>query len=252
MKILILEDEARAANQLENALNACDFVYELLDIIDSVEDACNWFNKNAHPDLVFMDIQLADGLSFEVFNRIELNSPIIFTTAFDQYAIKAFKFNSIDYLLKPIKKQDLKIALDKFQKNTQKGNFDQNSIAALMEMMQVNKTEKREGILVKEGNGFVQIKVQDIDYLYSEDSISFAMTKSKRYILDETLDAFLQSVKSDLFFRINRGQVVKKSSIIRLEPYPNHRLILKLMNSQDKEFIVSRQKCSEFKKWMNS
>ncbi|WP_108869108.1 LytR/AlgR family response regulator transcription factor [Aquimarina aquimarini] len=117
MKILIIEDEPRAASQLERMLKACNFDYELLGIIDTVEDAVLWFQKNTTLDLVFMDIQLADGLSFEIFHKTEVTAPIIFITAFDQYAIQAFKVNSVDYLLKPIQKDDLNTALDKFLKS---------------------------------------------------------------------------------------------------------------------------------------
>ncbi len=251
MKVLIIEDEPRAANQLQKILSECNVPYKVLDIIDSVEEATNWFVKNPAPDLVFMDIQLADGLSFEIFQKVTVDCPIIFTTAFDQYAIKAFKFNSVDYLLKPVKQRDLQVSLDKFIKN-KKAIIDQSSIASLVQMMQGEKNETREGILVKEGSGFVQIKVKDINYLYSSDSITFAVTSTKRYILDETMDKFLLSVKKEMFFRINRGQAVKKTSILRLEPYTNHRLLLKIENVENAEFIVSRQKTPEFKQWMNS
>ena len=116
MKILIIEDESRAANQLVQMLNTIGFTYQLIEIIDTVEDAIIWFKNNKNPDLVFMDIQLADGLSFEIFQKVEVTAPIIFTTAFDEYAIQAFKVNSIDYLLKPIQEADLENALDQFKK----------------------------------------------------------------------------------------------------------------------------------------
>jgi len=249
MHILIIEDEPRAARQLESMLSACDFRYQLLGIIDSVEDAIKWFSKHDAPDLVFMDIQLADGLSFEIFQKVSVESPIIFTTAFDQYAIQAFKVNSVDYLLKPIQKEDLQSALDKFKKSNN-SSVDQSVLLKLLGSMQ--QPSSREGILVKDGSGMIQIKVADILYSYSEDSITFAVVGTKRYIIDETMDQLYNSINPTQFFRINRGQIVAKSAIQKIEPYFNHRVKLSITAPRDQEFIVSRQKTSEFKAWMNS
>jgi len=250
MEILIIEDETRAVSQLERMLKACNFDYELLDIIDTVEDTVLWFQKNTTPDLVFMDIQLADGLSFEIFQKIEVEAPIIFTTAFDQYAIQAFKVNSIDYLLKPIQKEDLDTALDKFLKSNKLGAIDPSILRQLLGSMQT--PTKREGLLVKEGSGFVQIKVSELLYCYSEDSITFGVTSNKRFIIDETMDELLGSLNQNTFYRINRGQIVAKSSIQKMYPYFNHRVKLSISNPRDQEFIVSRPKTSDFKKWMNT
>jgi len=250
MKILIIEDEARAASQLERMLKACNFDYELLNIIDTVEDAVLWFQKNAMPDLVFMDIQLADGLSFEIFQKIEVAAPIIFTTAFDQYAIQAFKVNSVDYLLKPIQKDDLRTALDKFLKSNNSAAIDPIILKQLLASMQVS--PKRDGLLVKEGNGFVQIKISELLYCYSEESISFGVTSNKRFIIDETMDELYDSLDQHMFYRINRGQIVAKTSIQKIDPYFNHRVKLSVANPRDQEFIVSRPKTNDFKKWMNT
>lgn len=249
MNILIIEDEPRAANQLQNMLNACNFEYQLLDIIDTVEDAVKWFQKHDTPDLIFMDIQLADGLSFEIFQKIDVEAPIIFTTAFDQYAIQAFKVNSVDYLLKPIQTDDLSTALDKFMKSNTPNIIDPSILKKLMAGMQP--VNKREGILVKDGHGYVQIKVLDLLYVYSEDSITFGITETKRYIIDETLDQLFNSLDPDQFYKINRGQIVAKNAILKIEPYFNHRVKLAISHSRDQEFIVSRPKTTDFKGWMN-
>ena len=249
MQVLIIEDESRAANQLQNMLKSCNFEYQLLEIIDSVEDAVLWFESNDSPDLVFMDIQLADGLCFEIFQKVKVDAPIIFTTAFDQYAIQAFKVNSVDYLLKPIQKDDLDLALDQFSKSNKSTGIDAAILGQLLGSMQAS--NKREGVLVKEGSGYVQIKISELLYMYSEDGITFGMTSSKRYIIDETLDQFFNTLDQDQFYRINRGQVISKSSIQKIESYFNHRVKLLIKNPRDQEFIVSRQKTSEFKKWMN-
>tara|TARA_R110000744_G_scaffold38995_7_gene88902 strand:- start:703 stop:1455 length:753 start_codon:yes stop_codon:yes gene_type:complete len=249
MKILIIEDETRAASQLQYKLKACNFNYELLDIIDTVEDAVLWFQKNRTPDLVFMDIQLADGLSFEIFQKTEVHAPIIFTTAFDQYALQAFKVNSIDYLLKPIQKDDLNDALDKFLKSNKPDVIDPSVLKQLLGSMQT--PLKREGLLVKEGSGFVQIKVSELIYCYSEDSLTFGVTSNKRFIIEETMDELFESLDKNKFYRINRSQIVTKTSIQKIDPYFNHRVKLSISHPRDQDFIVSRPKTSDFKKWMN-
>ncbi len=249
MKILIIEDETRAANQLQRMLKACNFDYELLGLIDTVEDAVLWFQKNSAPDLVFMDIQLADGLSFEIFQKTEVEAPIIFTTAFDQYAIQAFKVNSIDYLLKPVQKDDLNLALDKFNKSNTSTAIAPAVLKQLLGSLQA--TQKREGILVKEGSGFAQIKISELLYCYSEDSITFGVTAGKRFIIDETMDELFDSLDASEFYRINRGQGIAKTSIQKIDPYFNHRVKLSITNSRDQEFIVSRPKTGDFKQWMN-
>ncbi len=249
MRILIIEDEPRAVSQLQRMLKTCNFDFQLLDIIDSVEDSVTWFGNNPSPDLVFMDIQLADGLSFEIFQKIKVEAPIIFTTAFDQYAIQAFKVNSVDYLLKPIQETDLRLALDQFLNSNKPKTVEPDILKQLLNSMQA--PSYRNGVLVKEGSGFVQAKIADILYLYSEDGITFGVTLSKRYIVDETLDQFLNSVDPNQFYRINRGQAVSKNSVLKIEPYFNHRVKLLVKNPRDQEFVVSRQKSSDFKKWMN-
>lgn len=251
-KILIVEDEPRAANQLIKVLDQIGFEYDLIDILDSVEESRNWFTENSAPDLIFMDIQLADGISFEIFQDIEIDCPIVFTTAFDQYAIQAFKVNSVDYLLKPIQKEDLRIAIQKFEKSLDKAGNNIDSEVLIQLMQSVQPSHKRSGILVKDGAGFVQLNINELLYLYSEDGITFGVTKNKRYIIDETLDQVNSTLDQNVFFKINRGQIVSRMALVKLEPYFNHRVKLLVDNARDQEFVVSRQKTSDFKKWLNS
>lgn len=250
LKVLIIEDEPRAASQLQSMLTKCNFEYDLLDIIDSIEDSVTWFQNHAAPDLVFLDIQLADGLSFEIFQKVQIDAPIIFTTAFDQYAIQAFKVNSIDYLLKPIQEDKLNAALEKFEKTSAKKSIDPALLTQLISSMENKK--QRVSILVKQGSGLVQLKVSELLYAYSEDGITFGVTSDKRYMIDETMDQLLASLDPDTFFRINRGQLVSRGSINKIEPYFNHRVKLEISNPKDQEFIVSRPKTKEFKDWLNS
>ncbi len=250
MRVLIIEDEPRAARQLQSILDKCHFEYELLAILDSVEDAVQWFKSNASPELIFLDIQLADGLSFEIFQQVEVESPIIFTTAFDQYAIQAFKVNSIDYLLKPIQEESLRTALEKFNKTKPKSSLDPALLSQLLASME--KKKYRVSILVKQGSGQVQLKVDQLLYAYSDDGITFGVATDKRHVIDETMDQLSESLDPAEFFRINRGQLVSRNAIIKVEPYFNHRVKLELSNSRNHEFIVSRSKTKEFKEWLNS
>ncbi len=249
MKLLIIEDEPRAASQLQRMLTTIGIDYELLDTIDTVEEAVQWFERNKAPDLVFMDIQLADGLSFEIFQKTTVESPIIFTTAFDQYAIQAFKVNSVDYLLKPIQRNDLEKAMAMFNKSNKSNSFDPETLKELLGSVQAD--PKREGILVKEGSGFLHIKITQLRYCYSEDSITFGVTSDKRYIINETIDELFDSLDKSQFYKINRGQIVSKASILKIDPYFNHRVKLTIANPRDQEFIVSRPKTPDFKDWMN-
>lgn len=250
MNVLIVEDESRAARQLTQLLDECSFEYNLLATVDTVEDLVRWFKENEEPELIFMDVQLADGISFEVFKKVTINAPIIFTTAFDQYAIEAFKVNSIDYLLKPIKQSDLLRALTKFKKSSKPSMTTPDVLKGLLESMQASIS--RNSILVKSGNGFKQIKIADLDFLYSEDSLTFVVSKGSRYVLEETLDSTYATLDSKLFYKINRGQVINRDVVVKIEPYFNHRVKLALTNSRGLDFIVSRSKTTDFKKWLNS
>jgi len=248
-QILIIEDEDRAANQLQKLLQSSNFDYEVLGLIDTVVDSVAWFTKNPAPDLVFMDIQLADGLSFEIFQKTQVTCPIIFTTAFDQYAIQAFKVNSIDYLLKPIQSHDLQRALDKFTQSKQELSLSPEVLQNFLSSMQP--ASQREGILVKDGDGFLQLRIAELLYAYSEESITFGITADKRVIIDETLDQLFPTLDSNQFYRINRGQVVAKKAILKISKYFNHRLKLTVTHARDQEFIVSRPQTNAFKSWLN-
>ncbi|MEM6376930.1 MAG: LytTR family transcriptional regulator DNA-binding domain-containing protein [Bacteroidota bacterium] len=250
MQILIIEDEARAANQLKQLLATIAFEYVLLDQIDSIEESVQWLSTHPAPELIFMDIQLADGLSFEIFKHVEVSSPIIFTTAFDEYAIKAFKVNSIDYLLKPVQETELAQAIKKLKSRKQNDQITPQVMQSLLNSLQ--QPTKRTSVLVKDGSGYLHLRVQDIVYIYAEDKLCFVKTQAKRYILNETIDQFMITVDEQHFFKINRAQVVTRTAVTRLEPYFNHRVKVLLSPATDMEFIVSRNRTPEFKAWLNS
>lgn len=254
MRVLIIEDEIRASQQLQIMLQGLNPEIDILDTLESIEDSIQWLKENKPPELIFMDIQLADGLSFEIFQKIEIVTPVIFTTAFDQYSIKAFKVNSIDYLLKPIQENDLQAALNKFQaiyNTNQSATLDPLTIEMLINNLSTDKSRQR--FIVKEGNSMSFVQTEDIAFFYSEDGLSFLVTHhDKRYILDMTLDAIEKDISSLQFNRINRGQIVNIEAIKKIFPYFNHRLKLELNNTLFKqEFIVSRNRTSDFKNWVN-
>ncbi len=253
MKVLIIEDEIRASQQLQAMLQKHFPEVKVLEVLESVEDSVEWFQLHTSPDLILMDIQLADGLSFEIFQKTNVEAPVIFTTAYDQYSIKAFKVNSIDYLLKPIQENDLTKALNKYKKlytNNSSTNINPATIEQLLQNLSPDKSRKR--FMVKEGNSMTFVQIASTLFFYSEDGISFLMNhEGKRYIVDQTLDAIEKDIDSNDFFRINRGQIVHINAIEKIHPYFNHRLKLDIKENSKLDFIVSRNRASDFKAWVN-
>jgi len=250
MKVLIIEDEKPAAKRITKLVEALDAQIEILDVIDSVEDAVTWFNNFPSPDLVFMDIQLADGLSFDIFKDAEVGCPVIFTTAYDNYALEAFKVNSIDYLLKPIDPKELDKAWNKFKLVRGKSTHD---IAGLIEVFksQADQKKQKERFLVKKGDGFKYITVDTISYFYSEGGLTFLKTfENERHILDDKLDQLENSLNPRNFFRINRKLIINDQAVAEISNYFNSRLKLSLKPSFSNEVIVSRERVSGFKNWL--
>jgi len=248
MRVLIIEDEQNASAYLQKLLNRVASSVEVLAVIDSVEDAINWLHNNT-ADLIFMDIELADGNCFEIFKHIEVKSPIIFTTAYDQYALDAFKVNSLDYLLKPIAVEDLERALHKFKSNQKSNQFIE--IQSLINQL---KPTYKNRCLVKKGNHFEFVDVNDIAYACSEDSLTFLYTfSSKRFIYSHTLEQLAKGLNPQKFFQINRKQLVNIENIKEVHPHFNQRQLIKLNQSeQGMEFLVSRKRISQFKEWLDS
>ncbi|MTI23307.1 response regulator transcription factor [Fulvivirga sp. RKSG066] len=251
MQILIIEDERLAANRLEKLILSCESDAQVLAKIDSVEKSVEWLKKNPEPNLIFMDIQLADGLSFEIFEHTSITSPIIFTTAYDEYALKAFKVNSIDYLLKPIDKEELERALNKFHdllpKNTQPYPLDQ--MATVMQMLS---TTYKNRFLVKTGEHIKSIAVDEILFFFSRDKATYCHTVDNRnYLLDYSLEQIDGLVDPKVYFRVNRKYLVRIESIKDIISYSNSRLKLKFKNEHTEEPVVSRDRVSDFKAWLD-
>lgn len=257
MKILIVEDEDLAVKKLTKTVNAVDASAEIIGVTDSIKSTVEWLESNNTPDLILMDIELADGQSFEVFNLTQVKSPVIFTTSYDEYALQAFKVNSIDYLLKPIQKEDLQAALNKYQqlKNLYQkeepkaeSNIDQ-IIKELQQKLQPKEFRKR--FLVKQSQKLVSIDVEDIAYFFSEGRLNFfKTTDNKKFIVDYTMDELEDMLDPGRYFRISRSFYVSIDSVDQIHDYFGNRLLLHLKPDIDKESIVSREKVTDFKKWM--
>ena len=252
MRVVTIEDEINAYEYLISLLKKIDSDIEVISHHDSVKSAVNYFQSNQDYDLVFMDIQIADGLSFEIFNHVELSKPVIFTTAYDQYAIDAFKVHSVDYLLKPIHLDDLKSSLDKYKNlyNSEK-NIQTGELRNILD--NYNKPRKNR-CLVKKGGHFEYVNVSDIAYVSSDNSITFLYTmEGTRFIYSKTVEQLYQELDHNYFFQINRSQLVNIEAIKEIHPFLNQRLSLKLSVpiAENHDFIVSRQRHSSFKEWID-
>ena len=252
MNILIIEDEYHAVKYLSGLIKQVIPNAQVVESIDSISDAVDWFNNNAAPDLIFMDIQLADGLSFSIFNKVKVTAPVIFTTAFDQYTLRAFKTNSVDYLLKPIDEQELKQAVDKYHTiYTSSNTFQTDSLRAVLESLQEKKTA-RQRFLVKQGKDMLYIPIKEVAYLYSEAGITFLMDIfNKRFIINTTLDAVEPELDENAFFRISRKQIVHIGCVRKIQPYLNHRLSVVTQPASRVEAVVSRERVKHFKEWLD-
>ena len=253
MKLVIIEDEYHAHQHLVSLIKEIEPQAEILEILDSVEDAVTWFRHHPQPDLIFMDIQLADGLSFEIFGQVDLAAPVIFTTAFDQYTLKAFKVNSVDYLLKPVEPAELRAAINKFGEvyQTAVPAFDQGAMQRLFDNLRAKNTF-RSRFLIKKGQTWQSVPVEEIAHLYSEDGLTFAMDRQKRrYQLDLSLEKLQDELDPHRFFRINRKQIVAFSSIEKIHSWFNHRMKVNLQPQEPFESIVSRDKVKHFKEWLD-
>ncbi len=251
MRMLIVEDELPAAKRLKQMLVKYRPQADILGPLESISATVEWWQSNLPPDLVFLDIQLADGLSFDIFKEADIQTPAIFTTAYDQYTLKAFKINSIDYLLKPIEPEELSEALDKFDRLARRGNAI--SPQALQQLLaSFTQPEYKKRFIVKAGQQLTYIEVADIQYFYSEEGLLFAqMEGRKRHAIDYTLDQLETLLPPASFFRINRKVITHIRAIRKVAPHFNSRLKLQLAPAPDFEVIVSRDRTSGFKQWLD-
>lgn len=251
MNVLIIEDEKPSARRLNRMLDQLGV--QVNEMLHSVEEAIDWFKSNKHPDLIFLDIQLSDGLSFEIFDVVAVESAIIFTTAFDEYALQAFKLNSVDYLLKPIDDEDLEAAVTKFKARIPKQqnvalNFE--DIKRLLGATPVEREYKKR-FTTKIGQHLKMITIDEIECFYSENKGTYAATVDGRnYLLDTTLELLENELAPQTFFRVSRKYYVNINAIKDMISYTNSRLKIKLNNWDEQEIIVSRERVKDFKVWL--
>ncbi|MFV8355054.1 LytR/AlgR family response regulator transcription factor [Flavobacterium sp. XS1P32] len=254
MTTIIIEDEKPAARLLQRKLEKLNVAVGVM--LHSVEESIDWFSKNEHPDLIFLDIQLSDGLSFEIFEKVSIKSAVIFTTAYDEYALRAFKLNSIDYLLKPIDEDDLEAAVTKFKSLLPKQELQTQNLTIDFEQikkMLTNPFEKtfKKRFTVKIGQHLKVISIEEIECFFSENKGTYLHTFDNRnYLLECTLELLEQELDPADFFRISRKFIIPLKAIKEIVVYSNSRLKVILPSYKDEEVIVSREKVSDFKTWI--
>ena len=251
MNVLIIEDEKPAARRLSRLLEKQNVTVNTM--LHSVAEAKDWFLNNTHPDIIFLDIQLSDGLSFEIFENIDVQSAIIFTTAYDQYALDAFKLNSIDYLLKPIDEDDLSVALNKYKMFKPQ---QQNTLVSLDDVKKLLMSESvktyKNRFTIKVGQHLKMIPVTDIECFYSEDKATYLHTiEGRDYLLDISLEQLEEQLQPELFFRISRKFYININAVKDIVAYTNSRLKVQLQMFNAQELIVSRERVKAFKNWLN-
>ena len=257
LNILIIEDEDLAARKLKKLVQEIDPDLLCSNVTDSIESSVQWLETAGNlPDLILMDIELADGHSFEIFSRTEIKCPVIFTTAYDEFALKAFKVNSVDYLLKPIKKEELESALSKwkviYEKNGNSTHHNTNIEKLIENLVSQSGKKYRTRFLVKQANRLVPISTEEISYFYTEDKVVFIKTKTNdRYMIDFTLDDLEKILEPKKFFRANRQFILNNFSIQEIHSWFNGKLKVGVHPKAEEEVIISREKAGDFKAWMN-
>lgn len=252
MKVLIIEDEAPAFRRLQKVLEEVQPDIEIVEVLDSVEESIKWFNNHNAPDLIFMDIQLSDGLSFEIFEKIKISRPVIFTTAFDEYMLKAFKVNSIDYLLKPIKVEDLAYSLQKYQAmKSAFGNNNGPDLSSLISQIRIDDKKYKARFLVKQGEKLISVETTNIAYFQKRHGVVYLAThEDKKYLMDQTLDELAQQLDPERFFRVNRQFLIHFPAIKTVHKYHKGKLLVELNLPVNDSLTVSSEKATLFKEWL--
>lgn len=252
MKVVIVEDELAASENLAFILKNLESSTEILAVLDSVKSSIEYFSKSNEAELVFMDIHLADGLSFEIFDAIKIEAPIIFTTAYDQYALQAFKLNSIDYLLKPIDEDELALSLEQYKGQFKGKGLFNLQVEGLLHLLNTQKTTYKSMYLVHHKDQMIPVRTQNIAYLYIENGIVKAVTdENQTYVMEQNLEDMENDLDPSVFFRINRQFIIRRDAISGIQQYFNGKLIVNSIPPSPDRIVVSRAKSPEFKNWMN-
>jgi two-component system, LytTR family, response regulator LytT len=253
MTVLIIEDEKLASDKLEKIICEVEPNATITGKCQSVAAAVEWLKSNKHPDVIFSDIRLLDGLSFEIFNQIKTDAPVIFTTAYDQYAIRAFEVNSIDYLLKPVQREKLKSSLDKLKAVTKKEKTSPPlDIHEIIKLFKGSTPEYKSRFMVKFGQKLIALPTEKIAYFYSENKLTFIVAKDgKKYPVDQPLDELIELLDPKVFFKINRQFIITFDSIAEMHPYFKGRIKLLLTPKTEDEVVISSERTPEFKSWVD-
>lgn len=250
MKILIIEDEKHTAQRLVQLIMEIKKDAQIVAVLNSVESSLLWFRNNEEPDLIFQDIQLGDGLCFEIYDSIHIQSPIVFTTAYSEYALKSFELNSISYVVKPYDKKDLQEVFDKY--DNIKSHFNVPETQLLQEILFQKKTTYKRRFLIKIGEQYQVLNAKDIAFVVFDHGLSFAYTfNNERFPLDLSMNELANQLDPNIFFRINRQTIINSSSIKKISNWFNARLKLETEPREAIEFVVSREKVKDFKEWLN-
>ncbi|WP_295117869.1 LytTR family DNA-binding domain-containing protein [uncultured Chitinophaga sp.] len=249
MKVLIIEDEALSAHHLKNMLREVDHDIEVVAVLDSIEAAIRFFASKPQLDLIFMDIELGDGQSFEIFSKIDVEWPVIFTTAYQEHALKAFKLNSVDYLLKPVCREELLAAILKYRKWHAQRSAPNAGINALLKDLNGESFKSR--YLAKSGTRLISVSLPEIAYFYTKDKLQFIKTRSNQdFIIDKRLDEIEGETDPTVFFRVNRQFIVNYGHIEKVHTWFSGKLKVQVQPAAYEEIIVSRLRANEFKKWL--
>lgn len=252
MNILIIEDELQAAQRMKTLVSNLIPESNVVAVLDSVKKSVSWFRSNTSPTVVLMDIQLADGISFEIFDQVEVTCPVIFTTAYDAYALKAFKVNGVDYILKPVDKDELKVALDKVKAASSSELQTRKMLDDIGQAVQMLTKKFKTRFVIKVGEHLKTVEVASIRFFYSQDKATFCVNNENRsLIIDYTMDQLEDMLDPAQFFRINRKYFVSASAIQDIISYTNSRLKLVLKGVTDNDIIVARERVQEFKEWLD-
>lgn len=252
IRVLIIEDEIISSKHIANLLhNYCPKTFKVEKELDSIIDTIEWFANNDCPDLIFMDIHLSDGLCFETFNKVEINCPIIFTTAYDDYAIKAFKTNSVDYLLKPITQKNFDQAVSKFLKLRKNGNSKLINNETILNLNSKKEETYKERFLVKLGNKYTPLKVKDIAYFYKDDIVFARSFDGNSYPVNSSLSSIETSLNSDIFIRVNRKIIINIEAIDYLAQYKPGQLTIKVSPKFEEIITLSQERSSYLKSLLN-
>ena len=253
MKVLIVEDELAASDNLSYLLHSIDHTIEVVQVLDSVKSSVDFFSRPHDAELVFMDIHLADGISFEIFEQTSIAIPVVFTTAYNQYALKAFKFNSIDYLLKPIDKDELADALQQFKVQNTEKRIDDQQVKGLLDLIQTKRKNYKTTFLVSLRDEMIPLKTENIAYFRIDMGIVKAITSdNKSYSVDGKLEDIEEELDPNLFYRANRQFIISKEAVVNLKTYFNGKLIVVVNPVCDERIAISKAKATEFKDWLGS